>query len=171
MPAVSEDMVVDQVDQTDSPIGLVRREDVFAKHAGFRVAHVLIFNSQRQLLLQRLALSRSRNPGAWGSSVASYLFASESYEEAAKRRVYEELGVPDPWPVFVGKTEMVDDGCLKFIGVFSMEYDGPFRVDRDHIAEIEFTDPLEIQRMIDGAPQQFTATFRHVFRYFRSLSR
>jgi isopentenyl-diphosphate delta-isomerase len=171
MLTVSEDMVVDQVNQADVPIGLVRREEVFAKHAGFRVAHVLIFNSQEQLLLQRLALSRNRNPGAWGSSVASYLFASESYQEAARRRVREELGVIAPEPISVGKTEMMDDGCMKFIGVFSMKYDGPFVIDRSHIDEIEFVAPLRIREMIYNGIRQFTPTFLRVFQDFGLVSR
>lgn len=139
--------------------------------AGFRVAHVLIFNSQGQLLLQRLALSRKRNPGTWGSSVASYLFASESYQAAASRRVQEELGVTASTLTFFGKTEMMDDGCLKFISVFTMNGNGPFAVDRSHIEEIEFVSPLLIQQMIDDRTRKFTPTFLHVFRYCRSRFR
>jgi isopentenyl-diphosphate delta-isomerase len=168
MPAVSEDMILDQVDQTDVPIGQVRREDVFAKHASFRVAHVLIFDSKGRLLLQRLALGRKRNPGAWGSSVASYLFASESYEAAASRRVQEELGVAAPPLTFVGKTEMIDDGCHKFISVFTMNDDGPFVPDQSHIEELEFVPPLLIQQMIDEGARRFTPTFVYVFRYYQS---
>lgn len=164
-------MVLDLVSQTDVPIGHVRREDVFAKHAGFRVAHVLIFNSQGQLLLQRLALGRKRNPGAWGSSVASYLFASESYEAAASRRVTEELGVTAPPLTFLGKTEMMDDGCLKFISVFTTKHDGPFVVDRSHIEEVEFVSPVLVQQMIDDGSRQFTPTFLHIFRFYQSRFR
>jgi len=168
MPDVSQDMVLDQVDQTDVPIGRVRRADVFTECAGFRVAHVLIFNSQRELLLQQLAFDRKRNPGAWGSSVASYLFASETYEEAARRRVNEELGVSAPVLSFLGKTEMMDDGCLKFISIFTMRYDGPFSVDRSHIQKIEFDPTSRVSRMIDLGARQFTPTFLHVFRYYTS---
>jgi isopentenyldiphosphate isomerase len=170
MPAVSEDMLLDQVNQADIPIGHVRRRDVFAERAGFRVAHVLIFDSRGQLLLQRLALSRNRNPGAWGSSVASYLFASESYDAAAIRRLREELGVTTSRPSFFGKTEMMDDGCLKFICVFTLKHDGPFAVDRSHIGEVEFVLPLGVQQMIDDGTRQFTPTFLQVFRYYRSRS-
>jgi len=170
MPAVSEDMILDQVNQSDVPVGQVVRRDVFAKHAGFRVAHVLIVNSEGKLLLQRLALSRKRNPGAWGSSVASYLFASESYEAAAARRVKEELGVTGSLLTFLGKTEMMDDGCLKFIGVFTMSYDGPFTIDRSQILGIEFVSLRSLQRMVDGGARQFTPTFLQVFRFYSSRS-
>jgi isopentenyldiphosphate isomerase len=171
MPVVSEDMILDAVNQADVPIGLVKREDVFATHAGFRVAHVLVFNSRGRLLIQRLAPSRKRNPGAWGSSVAAYLFASENYQAAAARRVTEELGVTATSLTFVGKTSMMDDGCLKFISVFMMRSDGPFLFDHSHIAEIEFAPPPQIQEMINNCTRQFTPTFLHVFQYFGSTAR
>lgn len=168
MPAVSEDMILDVVNQADIPIGRVKRENVFATQAGFRVAHVLIFNSQRQLLLQRLALSRKRNPGAWGSSVASYLFASESYQAAAGRRVQEELGVMAPSLTLLGKAEMMDEGCLKFISIFTTNHDGPFAFERSHIEQIEFVPLVHVQEMIDDRTRRFTPTFLHVFRYYAS---
>ncbi|MEI9970448.1 MAG: NUDIX domain-containing protein [Terracidiphilus sp.] len=171
MPTVSENMILDQVNQADVPIGHVRRRDVFSKHAGFRVAHVLVFNSIGELLLQRLSLSRNRNPGAWGSSVASYLFASESYEAAASRRFDEELGVTAPPLAFLGKTEMLDDGCLKFISIFTSKSDGPFQQLRSQINELKFYSPVRIERMIAERTRPFTPTFTHVFGYYMSRFR
>lgn len=171
MPIVSQNMILDQVNQADVPIGHIRRRDVFAKHAGFRVAHVLVFNSAGDLLLQRLSLSRNRNPGSWGSSVAAYLFASESYEEAAYRRLAEELGITGVALSFLGKTQMTDDGSLKFISVFTTKYDGIYRINRGQIAKVQFEYPAKILRMIDHGSRQFTPTFLHVFRYYLSTTR
>jgi len=168
MPVVSENMILDVVNRVDVPIGRVKRADVFATDSDFRVAHVLIFNSEEELLLQRLAFNRKRNPGAWGSSVASYLFASESYQAAASRRVWEELGVKAPSLTLLGKTEMMDDGCLKFISIFTMNCDGPFALDRSHIEQVEFLPPVRVRRMIDDGTRQFTPTFLRVFRYYAS---
>lgn len=170
MPAVSDDMILDVVNQADIPVGQIRRADVFAQHANFRVSHILIFNSQGELLLQRLAFGRKRNPGAWGSSVASYLFASESYWEAANRRVREELGIPTPVLTFIGRTQMMDDGCSKFISIFVARHDGPFIFDPSHIEEVEFVTPAHIERMIADHTRTFTPTFIQVFRYYESIS-
>ena len=172
MPIVSRNMILDQVNRADDPVGRIRRRDVFAKHAGFRVAHILVFDSGGDyLLLQRLALRRDRNPGAWGSSVAAYLFASESYEEAAYRRLGEELGVTGAMLSFFGKTQMNDDGCLKFISLFTAKYSGPFRINRSQIAKVQFETLPRIQRMINDGSRQFTPTFLHVFRYYLSTVR
>jgi isopentenyldiphosphate isomerase len=165
----AESMIIDAVDQTDTPVGVIPRAEVFKKHANFRVSHVLIFNSRGELLLQRLALTRNRNPGAWGSSVASYLFSSENYVQAAQRRVPQELGISDFVLVPLGKTEMIDDGCLKFISVFQSCNEGPFRYDPAHIDRVEFVSLYEIRRMIESDGRIFTPTFLQVFRFYLSL--
>lgn len=162
-------MIIDTVDRTDTPIGRIDRAEVFQKHANFRVSHVLVFNSKRELLLQKLALTRNRNPGAWGSSVASYLFSSETYRQAAERRMAQELGISAFSLVSLGKTEMVDDGCLKFIGVFESFNDGPFSYDPSHIDRIEFAAISAIRRMIKTGERVFTPTFLRVFGFFQSL--
>jgi isopentenyldiphosphate isomerase len=169
MAAVGEAMIIDVVDQADAPVGTIPRADVFQRHASFRVSHVLIFNSRGELLLQRLALSRNRNPGAWGSSVASYLFSSEGYVQAAQRRVSEELGISDFQLFPLGKTEMADEGCLKFISVFQSFSEGPFHYDPAHIDQVEFVSISEISRMIESGSRIFTPTFLRVFQFYRSV--
>jgi isopentenyldiphosphate isomerase len=169
MTAVGASMIIDVVDQADTPVGIISRAEVFQKHANFRVAHVLIFSSRGELLLQRLALHRNRNPGAWGSSVACYLFSSEDYLQAAQRRIRQELGISDFSLVPVGKTEMVDDGCLKFISIFEAFNDGPFHYDPSHIDQVEFISIPEILRMIETGTRIFTPTFLQVLRFYRLL--
>ena len=169
MTAVGGAMIIDVVDRADTPVGIIPRAEVFQKHANFRVSHVLIFNSRGELLLQRLALSRNRNPGAWGSSVASYIFSTEDYLQAAQRRVGQELGISDFVIAPLGKTEMLDDGCLKFISVFQSFSDGPFHYDPSHIDRVEFVSTPEIRRLIETGSRIFTPTFLHVFRFYRSL--
>lgn len=169
MAAVGESMIIDAVDQADMPVGQVIRAQIFQQHANFRVSHVFVFNSSGDLLLQRLALTRNRNPGAWGSSVASYLFASEDYTHAAQRRVSEELGISAFALIPVGKTEMIDDGCLKFISLFHTRHEGPFRCDPSQIDTVEFVPVPLIRQMIENGSRPFTPTFLKVFELYRSV--
>src|SRR5438445_5929908 len=129
MAIVSEEMVIDAVDQSDAPIGVIRRNEVFRQRANFRVAHDLVFNLRGELLVQQLASTRTRHPGYWGSSVAAYIFAGESYRGAAERRLAEELGIRDVPLNYFGTTSMEDEGSHKFIAVFSATHDGPFSFD------------------------------------------
>lgn len=170
MASVGQAMIIDEVDQADVPIGQIPRAEVFHRHANFRVAHVFVFNSEGELLIQRLALNRDRNPGYWGSSVAAYLFSHEDYRTGAARRMREELGVSTRLEL-VNKTTMEDDGCLKFISLFIARQDGPFRYDNQHIDRLEFCSLIEINRMIADKERMFTPTFLHVLDSFYRTAR
>ena len=168
MSTVSEEMVVDAVDQSDIPIGIIRRNEVFKRQANFRVVHDLVFNQRGELLVQQLASARTRHPGYWGSSVAGYIFAGESYDAAARRRLGEELGIYDVPLNYIGKTSMEDDGCHKFIGIFSTIHDGPFNFDRDHIETLEFLPRRVIHELHAAGRRTFTPTFLRVLRFYES---
>lgn len=165
MPAPTSESFIDQVDRSDRPIGRVRRGDALQLGANFRTAHVFVFHDG-ELLLQRLAPQRERNPGRWGSSVAAYLFAGESYEEAARRRLHEELGL-DGELITVGKTRMRDERSLKFIELFALE-DGPAEIrEHDHIAELRYWTEPELDLTVEAQSDIFTPTFLDVYRFFR----
>src|SRR5688572_17005539 len=91
----SEDMIIDRVDEDDAVIGPISRQNIFREQAGFRSLHLFVVNSKNELLLQRIAGAKERYPGFWGSSAAGYIFSGESYDEAAQRKLEQELGVKD----------------------------------------------------------------------------
>jgi isopentenyldiphosphate isomerase len=155
-------MMIDVVDDHDHPIGQMRRSTVFSEKANFRVAHVLIFNAAGNLLIQQLSAHRERHPLKWGSSVASYIPAGESYRGAAQTRVAEELGIPQLTLSEFGRTVMVDNGCRKFIGIFVAAFDGDVTFDARHIAAVRFASIGDLVRM--AASANLTPTFLHVLR-------
>ena len=166
MPTVNEGMLIDVVDRTDKSIGLMERGLVFHEHASFRVVHDLVFNSHGELLIQQIGSTRNRHPGYWGSSVAAYMFAGESYEAAANRRLAEELGVRNVVLRYLGKTSMIDEGCFKFIGVFAGTYDGPFAFDQPQIASLEFVSISQLHEQIEKRLRKFTPTFLEVLKFY-----
>jgi len=168
MTTVSEDMVIDAVDETDAAVSQISRRDVFKEHANFRVVHILVFNSKGELLLQRLASTRSRHAGYWGSSVAGYLHSHEQYDEAARRRVFEELGVIEARLDLVGKKVMDDDVSKKFIEVFTTVQEGPFQYDRSHIDIVEFMAIPAIRALAQSGARKFTPTFIHVLDFYET---
>ena len=161
-------MLVDVVNANDVPVGVITRDEVFRKHVNFRVAHDLVFNSSGELLIQKLARIRPRHPGYWGSSVAAYVFAGESYRAAAARRLKQELGVDAANLNFVGKMSMEDDGCQKFVGVFTTVHDGPFNFDKEHIEELEILPVPQIHALFASGTRRFTPTFLKVLAFYES---
>jgi isopentenyldiphosphate isomerase len=163
---VGQTMLIDQVDQTDTVIGPIERGRVFELKANFRVVHVFLLDQNGRLLLQQIPPGGKRHPGHWGSSVAGYVFAGEGYEEAARRRLGQELGVADAELHFFGKVPMDDSGCTKFIALFTVRHDGPFRPDPGHIAALEFVHPGDIPEMHRRGERRFTPTFLLLLNFF-----
>lgn len=159
---VSEDMLIDSVDEQDVPTGVVKRSQVLQQHANFRVVHIFLFDRHNHLLIQQLSPLRDRHPGQWGSSVAGYIFAGETYEQAAQRRLTQELGVGGCDLHHYGKTAMDDAGCKKFISLFVATSEGPFHYDRAHIAAIEFVPISTIKCQRGSGERTFTPTFLHL---------
>jgi isopentenyl-diphosphate delta-isomerase len=163
---MSAAQVLDRVNERDQRIGTIARADVFKLHANFRVVHVFIFNPAGDLLLQKIAANRHRHPGRWGSSLAAYVAAGEDYAEAATRRLQDELGIPNLNLVEIGKTQMHDVGCLKFITLYAGHYAGPFALDPSHIAEVEFVSLDELLQAAIQSPSRFTPTFLHLLDFY-----
>jgi isopentenyl-diphosphate Delta-isomerase len=165
VPAPSASSLIDQVDPEDRPVGLVPRGEVLGIGANFRTAHVFVFHNDR-LLLQQLAPTRERHPCRWGSSVAAYLSAGETYEQAAERRLAEELGLQGQLDE-VGKTCMQDGRSLKFVELYMLR-DGPASIrEPDHIAQLRYWETAELEDAIAKDSAMFTQTFLHVYEFFR----
>jgi isopentenyldiphosphate isomerase len=158
------DMLVDLVDSSDRVIGTAQRRQVLQQQAGFRVAHVFLFNVAGDLLLQQIAPGL-RHAGQWGSSVAGHLQAGESYQQAAERKLQQELGV---LPVVAehGKTSMTEQSALKFIELFTGRYDGPFSPNPAEVSRVEFVSLPQIAADRAAGARTFTETFLHLLDFY-----
>lgn len=169
MPAPSKLSPIDWVDEADRPVRQIERGRVFEVDAKFRVVHVFVFNPQGDLLLQQLGKKRERNPLKWGSSVAGYLHAGESYADGATRRLNEELGLRTAL-VKHGSISMQDHSSTKFITLYKTVATDPQIQEPDHIKALEYRPLAEISERLETEPEQFTETFRYVFRFFLATS-
>jgi isopentenyl-diphosphate delta-isomerase len=55
--------------------------------------HIWLFTSDKKILLQKRALTKKVFPGIWDISVAGHIGAGEEILEAAKREIFEEIGL------------------------------------------------------------------------------
>lgn len=165
--ALNHEKLIDSVDEHDQAIGVVRKAEALSRGVNFRVAHTFLFDSSGQLWLQQLPSSHLRHPLQWGSSVAGYVLTGEEYSDAAKRRLYQELGVRRVDLHQYLSTSMVDERSTKFIVLYVGLWDGPFpKVDQSHIHAVEALTPSRIQEMRVTGERRFTPTFLHLFEVF-----
>jgi isopentenyldiphosphate isomerase len=101
----------------------------------------------------------------WGSSVAGYVQAGESYEQAAARKLENELGVRVPLRS-IGKTSMLDGSSVKFIGLYEVIYDGSLSPDPSQISQLAHLPLQTVVHERQGGLRAFTPTFLHVLDFY-----
>jgi isopentenyldiphosphate isomerase len=162
------DMLIDRVDRSDQVVGTIARRDVFNQQANFRVAHVFVFNTAGELLLQHIAPGL-RHEGSWGSSAAGYVEQGETYEDAARRKAHDELGIRVPL-IDAGKTSMLDQSSTKFINLFVAIHNGPFAPNPSDIDRLDFASLAQIRSERTSGLRTFTETFLHLLDFYLSMS-
>lgn len=143
---------LDIVDRNDRVIGRATRSDVYAKKLLHRIAHILIFNSEGEMLLQLRSKKSSFCPGHWSTAVGGHVVSGESYEVAARREFKEELGDDAPFQ-FIAKDyyedNVVETGIKKFLSTFKTVLDKEFKVNPDEVQRVEYFSLEKIQEMIN----------------------
>ena len=87
------DELLPVVDDNDVVQGLRRRADIHALGLPHRAVHVLVFNAQGLLYLQRRSDNKDTHPGKWTTSASGHVDPDEDYIQAAVRELREELGL------------------------------------------------------------------------------
>ena len=84
------------VDTEDQELGIEEKMAAHLVPQLHRAFSIFLFNSQRQLLLQRRALTKYHSPGLWTNTCCSHPRPGETLEQATSRRLSEEMGLSCP---------------------------------------------------------------------------
>lgn len=133
------------VDAGDQVIGRALRSECHGNpQLIHRVAHVLVFDRQGRVLLQKRAMSKDVQPGKWDTSVGGHLDLGETYAEAARREMFEELGIAGLPLTFLHAYQMRSDFESENVATFTAQHEGPFPFSAVEIEEVRFWTPQEI---------------------------
>ena len=83
------------VDTADRPVGICEKLEAHAKPMLHRACSIFLY-SDGQMLLQRRNRNKYHSGGLWANACCSHPRAGETLEEAASRRLREELGIQAP---------------------------------------------------------------------------
>lgn len=139
----------DIVDEQDRVIGQAARSACHGNPALIhRVAHVLVFNGEGQLLLQKRSEAKDVQPGRWDTSVGGHLDPGEDYHAGALREMAEELGIVGQTLKFLYSYPHRNAFESENVSTFLVRYDGELRVDPQEIEDVAFYSEDEIAQML-----------------------
>ena len=80
------------VDKDDNQIGLMPKMEAHLKGKLHRAFSIIIFNSERKILIQKRASTKYHTPNLWSNTCCSHQREGEDNLNAGKRRLNEEMG-------------------------------------------------------------------------------
>ena len=89
----TQDELTEVVDERDEPVLVVSALEARRQKLLRRVVLVLLHDATGRLYLQRRSKHKNSYPGLWDVSASGHVRAGEAREDAARRELYEELGV------------------------------------------------------------------------------
>ena len=158
------------VDADDRPIGTM--EKLKAHRLGFRHRAFSIFvcDAAGRFLLQQRALGKYHSGGLWTNTCCSHPRPNEPVEEAARRRIAEEMGFScELTHLFLADyNEPVSSGLIEneVVHVFGGRFDGVPQPDPGEVMAWTWREPEAIDRDIRAHPENYTVWFGIYWRRF-----
>lgn len=141
----------DIVDIAGNIIGKASRKECHSNpNLLHRVSHILVFNSQNKLYLQKRSIHKDIQPGKWDTSVGGHLNLGESFEQAAIRELNEELGITNPTLIHLYDYIWHTNRESELVRTFKIIYDEAITFDKDEIEDGRFFSFNEIQSAISS---------------------
>ncbi len=157
--AQSGNEMFDVVDENDRVLRSEPREVVHVNNFLHRAVHMLLFNRQGELLLQKRSMWKDRNPDRWDSSAAGHVDSGEDYLEAARRELREELGIEAPALEPIGRLTPCEQTGWEFIEIFKGTHEGPFHPAPLEVETAAFFKKDDVLRWAAAAPEDFSPVF------------
>jgi isopentenyl-diphosphate delta-isomerase len=163
---MKEEMVI-LVNERDDFLGTMEKLEAHRKGVLHRAFSIFIFNSKGEMLLQQRAFSKYHSGGLWTNACCSHPFPGEEVQNAAKRRLQEEMGFDTPVKKifdFVYRAGF-DNGLTEheFDHVFAGEYEDVINFNPDEVNDFCYRGMDEIRSTLISHPQKYTAWFRIAF--------
>ena len=156
---------VASVDDYDNVLEIVTREEAHKNNYNVRIAAILVFNENNDILLQKVSAKKKKDAGKWSYSAAGHVDAGEEYTTAALRELKEELGIDAKIVEYIGLSRTIDSVTMKkksFHRVYKVIHNGPFIIDKNEADEVKFFSVEELSSMKKSHPEYFKANLLEI---------
>lgn len=164
-----EDKVV-LVNEQDEAIGVENKIRAHLLGVLHRAFSVFVINAAGQLLLQKRALTKYHSRGLWSNTCCSHPRPDESVQDAARRRLREEMGFDTALSElfnFIYRAEL-EDGLVEYEydHVLVGSFDGVPQPDPAEVTEWRWADIATLGADLKNHPESYTYWFRIAFDRF-----
>jgi len=159
--------IFDVCDANDRVIGQERRSIVHRDKLVHRAAHVFVFNSRDELLVQVRSATKDEFPLCYTSSASGHLSAGEDYLESALRELREEIGLIAPLE-FLGKFAATERFAWEHTVLYRARSDAVPRPDPIEVAEVLYFTIPELLQHLQECPERFSPPFQQLVEWYSS---
>lgn len=156
------------VDENDQAIGTMEKMEAHEKALLHRAFSVFIFNSKNEMLIHQRAFSKYHSGGLWTNACCSHPRENETAEQAAHRRLEEEMGFDceiNHQFSFVYKAEL-DQGLTEheFDHVFTGIYESEINPNPEEVAAFKYISINDLKTDLSAHPERYTEWFKIAFK-------
>lgn len=143
-----------EVDENDNQIGLRPKKDFENGKYIHRASHLILFNSENKILLQKRAITKKLYPNLYTFSVAGKV-KNQTYEECVQEEMNEEIGINIPVKELF-KFYIANEYDKAFHTIFLGNSDEKIIPDPREIQSIKWLSPEELEEDIEKNPEKYT---------------
>jgi isopentenyldiphosphate isomerase/ribosomal protein S18 acetylase RimI-like enzyme len=143
--------MMDVVDETDLVIATVSRDVIRQKNLLHRGVAVIVERTDGTIVAHQRSAKKKTFPKHWDIAFGGGVQASESYEDAAKRELEEELGIRAPLQ-FAGKLRVNLENSQFFCAVYICWSDGPYHPLPDEVIKIQYVSRQDVNHLPQLVP-------------------
>jgi len=160
------------VDQDDQKLGLMEKQQAHVAGLLHRAFSVFVFNSKGELMIQQRAASKYHSPTLWTNTCCSHPRDNETYEQAAHRRLEEEMGFDCELEYkfnFIYKAHLENDLIEHELDhVFIGTFDDEPKLNPEEVMAYRWVELDDLKKDMEKNPQNYTAWFKIIFEHYVS---
>jgi len=161
--------LLDIVNRKDGVIGQDTKENKFKKGLISRNVAIFILDDDKKLLITKRSSQKESFPNRYDLAACGNVKAGESYEDAAKREVIEELSIECDLKFLdkVFNEFKEDDKTIKyFTGIFLGYFSEEVKLS-DELVELKRLSVEEVEKLINENKDLFTPGFVNDFLFVK----
>jgi inner membrane transporter RhtA len=141
--------IVDLVDGKDEVIGRTPRHEVRERNLLHREVTAIVRNHKGEIYVHRRTDTKDVFPGMYDMFVAGVVASGESYGEAIRRELKEELDIHGVDPAFMFKARYRDPAVNWWACTYEVVWDGPIHHQEEEIAWGGFMSEADLVANLD----------------------